>query len=287
MKKTVIILNILALIALIACNSGKKQSEQKIDADTLEITEYLGGEDDDIDSLVLTPSEIGEFARYLTDKEEPDGAYDFANDPNGEYYHFIGFVSGGDTRWDGMYYKEEFTASSALAPQGNIRYDVANLQNNTRFGGSRSFSWCEGVKGHGIGERVNMHITTQGFYSDDGIGFFELMIVNGYAKNQTVWKNNSRVKILRLYVGGKYWCDLHLKDVVKPQIFRLPKHLLIEPHVSGKKAAIPAGFEQHESIKGAVRQTDLSFEIIEVYPGDKYDDTCITGIALNGFSNVY
>jgi hypothetical protein len=235
----------------------------------------------------LKPSEIGEFVHRLTDPEEWDGAYGFKADPNGAYYHFGAFASDGDTSWDGMHYKELFTASSALAPQGNARYDAANLQNNKDFGGDRSLAWCEGVKGRGIGEHINMRITTQGHNSDDGIGFFALMIVNGYAKNQTVWKNNGRVKILRLYVGDKHWCDLHLVDTIKPQIFRLPEHLIITPDKLGKKVAIPAEWNPYDGLKTSAYQTDLSFEIIDVYPGDKFEDTCITGIALDGFSNVY
>ena len=240
---------------------------------------------------VLTPYEIDNFARYMTaaEMELEGGAYDFINDPNGEYYHFIGYVSGGDSQWDGLSYEEEFSASSVLAPQGNTRYDATNLQNNTTFGGSRATTWCEGVEGHGIGERINMRTTTRGDYSEDGTGFSALMIVNGYARNQTTWKNNGRVKILRLYVGDRRWCDLHLRDVIRPQVFIFPEHLLIKPHISGKKV-IPAENEQYDEYDRIVNwtyQTDLSFEIVEVYAGDKYEDTCITGIALDAYSGVY
>jgi hypothetical protein len=237
---------------------------------------------------VLSPSEIGEFVRPLAAGEEPDGAYSYTDDPNGRYYHFASFVSGGDTLWDGMYYKEEFTASSVLAPQGNFRYDAVNLQNNKNSGGGRALAWCEGARGYGIGERVTMRVTTQGFYSEGGIGFFALMIVNGYAINPTVWKDNARVKALRLSVGGKLWCDLHLEDTIKPQIFHFPEHLVIIPDTAGKKTAIPAEWEQPDWMRAnSAYQTDLVFEIIEVYPGDKFEDTCITGIALDGYSNVY
>ena len=237
-------------------------------------------------NVVLTPSEIGEFARYAT-AAEIDGAYDFIADPNGEYYHYRAFVTGGNSNLDGMYYAEEFTATSTLAPEGNFRYDAENLQNNRDFGGDRSVTWCEGVAGYGIGERVTMRVTTQGFYSEAEIGFFALMIVNGFARNETTWKNNARVKILRLYVGDRHWCDLHLRDVIKPQILRFPQHLIIEPHQSGRKVAIPADWYQYDWMASSAYQTDLSFEIIEVYPGDRFEDTCITGIALDSFSGMY
>ena len=234
--------------------------------------------------VALTPSEIGEFA---ANSPEEEGAYGYKAASNGKFYHFVSYVTGGDSQWDGMYYKEKFTASSSLAPQGNVRYGAGNLQNNSSFGGDRSVAWCEGAKGYGIGERVNMCVTTLGMYGDDKVGFCALMIVNGYAKDQTAWKNNSRVKILRLYVGDTHWCDLHLKDVIKPQIFNFPDHLYIYPHKSGKKVTNSEDWESYGELPSFVYQTELTFEIIEVYPGDKFDDTCITGIALDGFSGVY
>ena len=269
-------------------------------------------------STVLTPTTIGEFvtpATYeeLEDEEDFDGTYMYRPDPKGKYYHFETFVSDGDTQWDAYWmYEEKFTATSTLAPSGNIRYDAKNLQNakftgedsyrSNNHGGNREVTWCEGVKGYGIGERVTMSVRTRAEFvgKEDEICFWALMIVNGYAKNETTWKNNTRVKVLRLYVGGNYWCDLHLQDIIKPQIFELPKHLKIYPGKVGKKIPEKGAFSRpywdysensegsvYHSPKIPVFQTDLTFEIIEVYPGDKYDDTCITGIALNTSGGIY
>jgi hypothetical protein len=237
---------------------------------------------------VLVPSKINEFTRRCTADEAKDcGAYQFKNDSNGNHYHFVGFVSDGDSQWDGLYYTENFTASSTLATQKNNSYDAVNLQNNTTYGGDRSVAWSEGVKGYGIGERINMSVTTLAMYGNASVVLTSLMIVNGYAKNQTVWQNNSRVKTLRLYVDGKHWCDLHLKDIMKPQIFNFPEHLVIQPHKLGKKVTKNKDWLSYREPASFAYQTDLSFEIIEVYPGDKYEDTCITGIALNVYSGIY
>ena len=190
-------------------------------------------------------------------------------------------------------YEEEFTASSTLPPSGVARYNAENLQNTYREeGGSiRTTAWCEGVAGYGIGEHVKMSVKTKAQLEgkDDEIYFMSLLIVNGYARDTTVWKNNSRVKILRLYVGDKHWCDLHLSDIIKPQIFNIPS---IFPAKSGRKIpetgkfAKPLDYE-YEWPNTPVYQTDLIFEIIEVYRGDKFDDTCITGIALNVQGGIY
>jgi len=122
-----------------------------------------------------------------------------------------------------------------------------------------------------------MSITTKAEIEgrDDEIRFRSLLIVNGYAKDAATWKNNTRVKVLRLYVGDRHWCDLHLEDVIKPQIFNFPDGLQIYPVKSGRK------------IQAGGFRTDLSFEIMEVYPGDKFDDTCITGIALDVAGGIY
>ena len=248
--------------------------------------------------ITLTPSEVGEFVRKMTqadlDAGIGDEVYGFIDDPEGTFYNFQSFATGGDSPWDCMLYKEDFTATSTLATQGNTRYTASNLQNSKsteayswmRNGGDRAVTWCEGVPGHGIGERVTMLVTTQGVTSDNIVGFYSIMIVNGFARNETAWKNNARVKILRLYVGGKHYCDLHLLDTSKPQIFQLPEDMHIMPHTFGKKTEQPQEWKEMAS-EGSVYQTELCFEIIEVYPGEKYEDTCITGIALNGYSGCY
>jgi len=141
----------------------------------------------------------------------------------------------------------EWTASSTLAPQGKTHYDAANLGN-----GDNSNTWCEGVNGHGIGERVNAKVT--GFANSH---VKSLVIVNGFARNQTTWKNNSRIKTLRLYVGDRHLSDFNVSDNIKAQTIKLP-----------------------ETLPLSTNKLDLSFEIMEVYPGGKYDDLCITGISF-------
>jgi len=141
----------------------------------------------------------------------------------------------------------EWTASSTLASQGKTHYDAANLGN-----GDNSNTWCEGVNGHGIGERVNAKIT--GFASAH---IKSLVIVNGFARNQTTWQNNSRIKTLRLYVGDRHLSDFNVSDNIKSQTIQLP-----------------------ETLPLSTNKLDLSFEIMEVYPGGKYDDLCVTGISF-------
>jgi len=222
----------------------------------------------------LTPSKIGEFYRQDKNPDPNDEWSDYVSvvDPNGNFFTRDGGSAHGSDMWEAYFYEEEFTATSTFAPERTANYEAKNLADN-----DRNTSWCEGVKGYGIGERVTMSVLT---LAKSGLGgviphFDSVLIVNGYAKDAALWKDNTRVKTLRLYVGGRHWCDLRLDDTIKPQTFTFPGLLRIYPAGLGKFVQVKRW------VSSEFFQTDLSFEIIEVYPGDKYDDTCITGIAVH------
>ena len=235
----------------------------------------------DLDNI-LEADEIGKFVTPGYNDE--DDSYPFLPDPNGKYYNFETFVTLGDSPWDAFErYEETFTASSTLASSKTSSYDANNLRNDKlieeeRGGGSRLTAWCEGVKGYGIGEQITMRVITKAYNQEreSEIHFVSIMIVNGYAKDATTWKNNSRVRILHLFINGHFWGDIRLKDIMEPQIFYLYDYLHIYPSKMGR--AIPE--------EGAY-QTDLIFTIADVYAGDKYDDTCLTGIALDVRGGIY
>jgi len=237
----------------------------------------------------ITPSSVGKF--YRQEKAE-DGQWSFGyeEDPNGNFFFVSSQFVYGQKKWE-IYYEDQFTATSTLAPGRTMNYEAQNLRNKpgeSEGGGDRRTTWCEGVKGYGTGERVAMSVKTFPFseFYDNRLYFDSVLIVNGFARDAALWKDNSRVKTLRLYVGGKHWCDINLYDIIEPQIFTLPEGLHIYPAKSGKVIPKAGAFEaqwRNDTVASSevpVRQTDLSFEIVEVYQGDKYDDTCITGIAL-------
>jgi len=85
----------------------------------------------------------------------------------------------------------------------------------------------------------------------------KLLIVNGYVKSQTAWKNNSRVKRLKFYVNDKPIAILNLEDSRSEQIF------------------------EFEPMSDTVDWT-MKFEILEVYKGEKYDDTALSEIYFDG-----
>lgn len=89
-----------------------------------------------------------------------------------------------------------------------------------------------------------------------------VMILNGYTKNEEVWRNNGRVAKLLMYYNDEPYATLNLKDTRDCQIFDV-------------------GTLGYEDKSNAPAWT-IKFEILEVYPGDKYQDTAITEIYFDG-----
>jgi hypothetical protein len=105
-------------------------------------------------------------------------------------------------------------------------------------------------------------------YSAKNIHDLNYRTVNGYVKSQTAWRDNSRVKKLKMYVDNKPFAILNLADSRQEQTFKFD----------------PLGYGDREDWKilQAKPWWTIQFEILEVYKGDKYDDTAITEIYFNG-----
>lgn len=149
----------------------------------------------------------------------------------------------------------KITASSTLESPSGHAYDVANLED-----GQRSTAWVEGIRGSGIGQRITLT-----FYEPDGddkdvkIPFHGMLITNGYSKNADVWSKNGRVKKLLVWLNSKKVCYLDLDDDLYPQEFIWTPNLVM----------VGAG-------------DVINLEIVEVYPGSKYEDTAISDIGFHG-----
>ena len=85
--------------------------------------------------------------------------------------------------------------------------------------------------------------------------YTNILFVNGYAKNEKLWRENSRVKTLKMYVDNCPYARLHLEDSLNPQIFDL-------------------GALNVDTAKEVI----FKFVIEDVYRGDRYEDTCLTGV---------
>lgn len=141
-------------------------------------------------------------------------------------------------------------ATSELAPNGKINYGAMKIHDF-----DPETAWVEGSAGDGIHEKVTYvfpgrcpRITT-------------VLIMNGYCKTEKAWKNNGRVKRLKLYYDNVPFAILELADKRDIQMFDVGV----------------LGFRDNSH-----PQWTLTFEILDVYPGEKYDDTAITELYFDG-----
>jgi len=133
---------------------------------------------------------------------------------------------------------ERLSASSMLR-EGNKSYSAGNL--DSKIG----VCWAEGVKGQGIGEKIIIN------GEDDSI-WFDLYISTGFVSYEKpyLFRENSRPKKLRISFEGEDPKIVGLADT--PNIQYL-------------------GFFANYDME----KKNLWIEILEVYPGTKYTDTCI------------
>lgn len=117
-------------------------------------------------------------------------------------------------------------------------------------------AWVEGVEGNGEGEYLR--------YSFPGTcpRITTVLIHNGYVKNWEVWYDNARVKRLLMYYNDEPYAILNLQDTMGLQSFDVGV----------------LGYEDKDSAPA----WSIKFEILEVYPGKKYEDTAITEIYFDG-----
>jgi hypothetical protein len=185
--------------------------------------------------------------KTLTKQEQKE--LDALLEKNDETIANVWDVVGGECSWycgGGNY---DVKASSALP--GSKSGSYAALSANDL---SYQTAWVEGKEGEGIGEHLEY------FFKNDAPRITSIIVSNGYVKSEAAWKNNNRVKKLKLYVNGKPYRILNLEDTRDDQVFEIGT---LGKNKNGKDMV-------------------LRFEILEVYKGDKYNDTAITEIYFDG-----
>lgn len=141
-------------------------------------------------------------------------------------------------------------ASSCLKPMGKYKYNAENAHDF-----SHKSVWVEGADGQGIGEWLEYE------FPGRCPRVTHVKILNGHVKNDKVWRENSRVKALKMYYMGKPLTILDLEDSRTLQYFDVG---VLGPH--DDKAP----------------NWTLRFQILEVYPGEKYKDTVISELYFDG-----
>ena len=140
----------------------------------------------------------------------------------------------------------EIKASSEKAEK-NIVYKAENLLDYSIL-----LPWAKGVNGNGIGETIELSGTYWNVL---------LVISNGYVDYDRpyLYEYNNRVKRLKIYCTGKKddYKIIDIDDKPDFQIFRQDEFF-------------------PENYGG-----NLIFEILEIYPGTRYNDTCINYLQIH------
>lgn len=154
-----------------------------------------------------------------------------------------------------------FKASSEMLPKGKITYEASNVYDN-----DLSTAWVEGAPGPGTGSSLTLDLAPYiGNYTSGACAVAKIGLVNGYAKSKEIFLANNRIKKARMtyyyaftdeereFTSERISQDINLKDTMDMQYLVFSKPALM---------------------------SYLTFTILDVYKGDKYDDTCISEIRI-------
>ena len=273
-------------LLMVSCggNSGKTQN---VESRELSANEQINVSEDDTSSEVSSAQDVNEmyptFGRYL-DFGEKDAAefkkimdvledvnwdFDKLTDKQKEYIRKHDLYEGRSSYWETegsgcSWYcgggPEYVSASSYLkSNDANINYLPENAHDF-----SFETAWVEGVKGYGIGEYLTY------YFRQTSPRITKVIVANGYVKSEKAYRENSRVKKLKMYIDDKPFAILNLEDSRRTQIFEF------EP--IGRQPPIEGNWNELNKLPNWT----LKFEILEVYNGDKYDDTAISEIYFDG-----
>lgn len=183
-----------------------------------------------------------------------DTKYDFLSEPDKKMIDSLEMGYGPMTQGVGCSWycgggPYKITSSSYLKDEGKITYLPDNIHDFDLF-----TAWVPDNSNGSIGKKINFH------FKPFAPRVNEIIIWNGYIKNNDLWKANSRVAKFKMIVNGKPTAILELKDVNNTQSFK------INPIQS----------------TDSTRDLILTLEILEVYKGTKYDDVAVSEINFDG-----
>ena len=154
--------------------------------------------------------------------------------------------------------------------EGRYLYPPINI-----LDGDFDSTWCEADEnGSGIGESLTVEFW-------EPVSFDEIQIVNGFASKDYYEKNN-RVKSILLTQTASTMVPMKKADETTGGKMRTMNHF------QQKEYTLQDGVADWQSIKFDLPQTAqiIKLEILDIYKGEKYDDTCLDDIRLLYKGNV-
>lgn len=146
-----------------------------------------------------------------------------------------------------------------------------NYSKHNLFDNDFNTTWAEGVVGSGIGEKIKIQL--------DDMHLLGICLINGYTKNSQTYKSNNRIKRVRIEKEYVSFIDdiTPIIDTVEIDVKDLPyRNININNFYSLSSTLIDFG-------EGCSKVSNITITILEVYPGEKYDDTCISELFLMGY----
>jgi hypothetical protein len=142
-------------------------------------------------------------------------------------------------------------SASSYLQESNISYSPGNLS----VGYKTDNPWAEGVNGYGINEKI--------YFKERTLMNGAMHISIGYVSYNKpyLYNQNSRPKKIKLSVENKFSIIADLKDTPHYQEIRFPSDITMDDI--------------------------LILEILDVYPGTKYEDTCINTVYFEMNSGFY
>ncbi len=162
----------------------------------------------------------------------------------------------------------EINVSSTLPRHGSADYSIRNM-----FDRDMATAWVEGAQGDGTGEWIEIDLNN---YSVVFIG-----IMNGYAKYESTYLENSRIRKLRYEIiqdeEGPYYHDYYenIEGTVE-----LPDLSWAEFENNDFSEIVQQVYFSDSPLP--VKRIRL--EVLEVYPGTLYEELCITELFISGFT---
>lgn len=162
-------------------------------------------------------------------------------------YGVTGSVNRDEIIWP---WRSDSISASSYLQEGNISYSPSNLSDYYN-----DIPWAEGIDGYGINEKIFLRKRT----TRNGVMHISIGYVS-YDKPY-LYEYNSRPKKIKLSVENKFSIIVDLKDTPHYQEIKLPNDMDLDDI--------------------------LILEILDVYQGTKYEDTCINTIFLEENSGFY
>lgn len=146
--------------------------------------------------------------------------------------------------WDNRWASFEFADCTSTLNQDRESYGPMNTMDE-----NFQTAWCEGAEENGLGEMVWQYALESDFPTQPKI-LTGLIIANGYTKSPEIFSNNARAELIR----------------IKAHDFEMVARLLDSDQ------------QQYIEFPFPIITKYLGIEILSAYPGEVYQDLCITEI---------